>query len=128
MFFIAGINKVNPSFHPDTYMKLDQAFRNDFVPLWQTLIFNSFDYQMSPTLFKSMIGFTELIICVMLWIGNSTSFLGSFIGLVIMIAALFTHIQLGEPYHVPAVLAFLFIFLLILSPTKKTKTASKKEK
>jgi uncharacterized membrane protein YphA (DoxX/SURF4 family) len=119
MFFLAGINKVHPSFHPDTYIQLDQAFRNGFAPLWQKLLFDTFDYDMSPTFFKSAIGFTELIICVMLWIGNTTSLFGSLVGLAIMIAAVFTHLQLQEPYSVPAVLAVIFILILLLSPTKK---------
>jgi uncharacterized membrane protein YphA (DoxX/SURF4 family) len=119
MFFIAGINKVHPSFHPDTYIQLDQAFRNGFAPLWQKLVFDALDYDMSPTFFKSIIGFTELIICIMLWIGNTTSFLGSLIGFVIMVAAVVTHLQLQEPYYVPAILALLFVFILLLSPTKK---------
>jgi uncharacterized membrane protein YphA (DoxX/SURF4 family) len=126
MFFFTGINKLHPSVSPDTFLLLDQGFRNSFMPLWQRLVFDHLEYQMSPVLFKSLIGISELLVCVMLWIGNGPSFFASLMGIFIMIGATVTHVLLDEPYHIPVGLAILFVLIIALSPGSKRK--SKKQK
>jgi uncharacterized membrane protein YphA (DoxX/SURF4 family) len=129
MFFFAGINKIHPSVSPDTFLLLDQGFRNSFMPLWQRLVFDHFEYQMSPLLFKSMIGTTEVLICVLLWLGNRSAALGSVLGIIIMIGAATTHVLLGEKEqenwyarHFTAGLAILFLLILPLSPRSTNPT------
>jgi uncharacterized membrane protein YphA (DoxX/SURF4 family) len=126
MFFFAGINKIHPSVSPDTFLLLDQGFRNSFMPLWQRLVFDHFEYQMSPLLFKSMIGTTEVLICVLLWLGNRSAALGSVLGIFIMIGATVTHVLLEEPYFPTVGIAILFLLILALSPRSTNPTKKQK--
>jgi uncharacterized membrane protein YphA (DoxX/SURF4 family) len=78
IFLLSGICKVTPKFHPDTFYLLDGKFRDSFTPYFQREILDKVvgDIRLDPVLFKTSIGYTEVVCALLLWIGLATQLSG----------------------------------------------------
>lgn len=128
VFLIAGMCKVNPYFHLESYNYMDNSFQTTFTPLWQRLVFDIIGHKIHPIVFKYMIGNTELAISILLWGAGNLPLFASFIGFLVMSAAVITHILLKEDYLFPLILGIICIIIFILSFNLNKKERKPKKK
>lgn len=123
VFLAAGACKVFPFIHAEAYEYLDDSFTKSFVPIWQRLVFDLIGHKVAPIVFKYMIGNLELAVSVLLWGAGGLPLFASFVGSIIMIGAIVTHLMLKETIALPLCLVILctVIFLLTLGSLVKPK-------
>jgi hypothetical protein len=80
IFLISGICKITPSLNPETYIMLEEKFRSSIAPAWEKIINESgyVDYfKINSHKFKTALGFTEVILVLIMWFGQTGTILGS---------------------------------------------------
>lgn len=118
--------KVNPYLHPETYIHMENSFRNIFVPALQSAFFDIIGHKVSPVAFKYLIGNIELAVAILVWGSGGLAIFASIVGFFLMIGACTTHILLKEDFTFPLVVGAVCVAIFTLSlkgnmPTKKTK-------
>jgi hypothetical protein len=77
VFTLAGLCKITPSVHPDTYYILDQKFRDSFTPYVQNNLLGKIDalstIKINPVTFKTVIGYIEVVGAFLLWTSVASS-------------------------------------------------------
>jgi len=127
LFFIfgtAGIMKLTDVFHPETYNLLDAMFKEQFTPVWQAKIGDGIGMKLDPIIFKTSVGIAE-VVCAALIVTPWRAAAGLFISL-IMVAAMMTHVWLGEPAGFQALLIAASMSFAMFQPDE-VKVKGKKQ-
>ena len=72
VFLFAGICKLTPALHADTFYDLDNKFRGPYIKIIQNVLTNVLKtkYSLNPMTFKSYVGIIELVSILLIWTGN----------------------------------------------------------
>jgi len=121
MFMLAGTNKVTDLINKDMHDTLRGGFTK-FVPIWQKV--SPITVPPAET-FMFIVGASELTFAVLLL----TPLLPlAALGIVVtMCGAMYTHVQLSEPFTFPLVLSLLALALIGLDGTIKQEKSTKKD-
>lgn len=76
---------------------------------------------------RQALGVSEVLSAVLLLLGGVLASLANIVLIVIMAGAVFTHLQLNEPFVVPLVVAALLVVLVALRSSAPAPRASKKK-
>jgi len=118
VFLFAGICKLTPALHPDTFYDLDNKFRGPYIKIIQNVLTNVLKrkYAVEPVTFKNGVGIAELFSILLIWTGFGQ--IGGSCLAAIMAGACYVHISLKEDYVFPAVLGGLSLLISWLSIRK----------
>ena len=121
VFLFAGICKLTPALHADTFYDLDNKFRGPYIKIIQNVLTNVLKtkYSLNPITFKSYVGIIELVSILLIWTGNGQ--IGGSCLAVIMAGACYVHVSLKEDFVFPAVLGGLCLIISWLSIRKPGK-------
>lgn len=114
VFLLSGLVQVSKVVDPDTYIVMDELFRNTCAPVWQHIIDRSgISYTIDPVIFKCTVGYTQLLAVSIMLIGYTR--LAMIILMTLMVGALITHVMADQEFFFPLLLLGLCIGLFLTS-------------
>ena len=113
IFMMSGLCKVSKSFHPDTYIMLDEAYRSQLIPAWQSNVFDKYKVplHLDAHNIKVCVGYIEIASTIVMWCFG-TKFAGYVMAL-LMVLVTISHKMINEDSAFPAVIAVLCMFLAL---------------